>query len=106
MEIIVVARFRVVEGKELEVEVAFREAIPPTHLEDGCILYGLHRGSDDPRTLMMIERWSTREALNAHLRSEHVQKLFVALDGLVEGTAEITVLEPRSEDLGPKGRIS
>jgi len=105
MEIVVVARVRTIEGKEAEAERAFRDVIAPTHLEDGCLRYGLHRGADDRRILMMIERWSSRAALDAHLGSTHVEELFDALGGLLQGPAEITVLDPVSEDLGAKARI-
>ena len=105
MEIVVVARVRAIEGRQQEAEKAFREVIAPTHAEEGCLRYGLHQGVEDRQTFMMIERWASREALETHLHTRHVQKLFAALSTLVEGPAEIVVLEPRSEDLGPKAGI-
>lgn len=47
-EIVVVGSFTAKPGKEAEAEAAFRALIEPTHGEDGCILYALHRGTDDP----------------------------------------------------------
>lgn len=104
-EIVVVAKARVKEGSESAVEQAFREVMPPTHEEEGCLRYALHRGTDDPRTFMMIERWTSKEALDAHLATGHVQKLFASLAPLVEAPPELFLAEPLSDDLAPKGRL-
>lgn len=105
MPVVVVARARAREGKEREAEEAFRAVIPPTHQEDGCLRYALHRAIDDPRTLVMIERWSSKEALDRHLATPHVQKLFAALGDIVESAPELLVTEPLSDDFGEKGRL-
>jgi quinol monooxygenase YgiN len=102
-EIVVVARGQVKPGSESAAEKAFLEVITPTHQESGCLRYALHRGLDDPSLFMMIERWSSREALNEHLATPHVARLFEALGELLAGPAEIVVLEPKSEHLGQKG---
>lgn len=104
-EVVVVARARARAGEEEAVAAAFREVIPPTHAEEGCSRYALHRGTDDPQTFVMIERWSSRKALDAHLATAHVQTLFGKLAPLLEGAAEILVLDPLSDDLGSKGRL-
>jgi quinol monooxygenase YgiN len=68
-EVVVVGSFTARPGNELEAEEAFRALVAPTHAEDGCIIYALHRGVDDPRRLTFIERWASRQALDAHLAS-------------------------------------
>ena len=40
--------------------------------EDGCIAYDLHAGIADPRRLVFVEKWETREALTAHSQSAHL----------------------------------
>lgn len=104
-EVVVVARARAIAGKEEAVEAAFHEVIKPTHEEEGCHRYALHRGVDDRRTFVMIERWTSRDALNAHLQTPHVQTLFANLAGALERPAEILVLEPLSDTSGEKGRL-
>ncbi len=52
---------------------AFEALVAPTHDEDGCILYALHRGVEDPRRLAFVERRESIEQLRAHLASDHVQ---------------------------------
>ena len=66
-EVVVVGSFKINPGKEEEALDAFKALVAPTHGEDGCILYALHRGVEDPARLTFIERWESRELLDAHL---------------------------------------
>ncbi len=61
-EVVVVGSFTAREGKEAEALEAFEALVEPTHGEDGCILYALHRGNDDPRRLAFVERWESKDA--------------------------------------------
>lgn len=92
-EVVVVGAFRTQPGKEQEGLEAFRALLDPTHREDGCILYALHQGSDDPRRLAFIERWESREKLDAHLETEHVQKVLERAEELFGDSADITVYD-------------
>jgi quinol monooxygenase YgiN len=65
-EVVVVGSFKSQPGKEGEAVEAVRALVERTHGEQGCILYGLHRGVDDPSRLAFIERWASREELDAH----------------------------------------
>ena len=92
-EIVVVGSFTARPGKEAEGLQAFEELVEPTHAEDGCILYALHRGSDDPAKLAFIERWESREALEAHLASPHIQAVLERVEELFGDSGDITVFE-------------
>jgi quinol monooxygenase YgiN len=92
-EVVVVGSFTAREGKEAEAEDAFRALLEPTHAEDGCILYALHRGAEDPRRLTFIERWASREALEAHLGTPHIQGALERAEELFGDSGEITVYE-------------
>jgi quinol monooxygenase YgiN len=74
-EVVVVGSFKAQPGKEAEATEAFKALVDPTHREAGCILYALHQGVDDPSRLAFVERWESRELLDAHLESEHVAKV-------------------------------
>jgi quinol monooxygenase YgiN len=50
-EVVVVGSFKSQPGKEGEAVEAVRALVEPTHGEQGCILYALHRGVDDPSGL-------------------------------------------------------
>ena len=63
-EVVVVGSFKAQPGKEAEAVEAFKALVDPTHHEEGCILYALHQGTDDPRRLAFVERWASRELLD------------------------------------------
>lgn len=71
-EIVVVVHFRAVpEGAEAA-EAAFAEVVPATHAEEGCLLFAVHREMGDPEAFVLVERWGSREALDAHLQTAHL----------------------------------
>jgi len=104
-EVIVVAKSRAIPGKEAELEAALRACVTPTHKEAGCLTYALHRGADDPTAFALIERWTSREALDAHLRLPHVAALFTALPMLVAEPPEILVLNALGAGDPEKSRL-
>ena len=104
-EVVVVARGEVKPGEEEAVERAFMDVIAPTHAEAGCLRYAFHRGVENPRMLMMIERWTSQEALQEHLATAHVAKLFEVILPRFVAPPELAVMEPLSDDTGPKGKL-
>jgi quinol monooxygenase YgiN len=92
-EIVVVGSFTAEPGKEDEALAAFEALVEPTHAEPGCILYALHQGGDDPRRLAFVERWASREELDAHLASPHVAAVLERVEELFGDSADIVVYE-------------
>lgn len=92
-EVVVVAIFRAKEGCEEELEGAIREAMGPTHAEPGCIRFALHRDRREAGVLVLVERWSSPEALTEHIRKDHVQALQGRGD-LMAGKPALHVLDP------------
>lgn len=83
--VVVVATFRVHPGRGEEAVAAFSPTIEATHGEEGCIAYALHRDVNDPDVLILVERWTDREALDSHLQQPYVAQLgAVAEEFLVE----------------------
>ena len=105
-EVVVVGSFTALPGKEEEGREAFEALLEPTHGEDGCILYSLHVGSDDRSRLAFIERWASREALDAHLQTDHIQQLLARADELFGDSADIVVYEPVPGGQESKGSIA
>lgn len=62
-----------------------------THGEDGCVLYSLQRGLENPDQFTTVEKWTSTEALAAHLQSPHVQS---ALGAAGELLAEAPLIIP------------
>jgi quinol monooxygenase YgiN len=50
-----------------------RECIAATQKEQGCISYESHTSIHDPNTFVVVERWASREDLNAHGKSAHMK---------------------------------
>jgi quinol monooxygenase YgiN len=91
-EVVVVGSFVAREGKEDEARAAFEALVAPTHAEDGCILYALHQGNEDKRKLAFLERWASREAIDAHMESDHLKEVLAKADELFE-SGDITIYD-------------
>jgi len=104
-EVVVVAMFNAADGKAAEAEALVRTIIPPTHAEDGCVTFALHRDLGDPGRLTLIERWTSREALDRHLTADHLQAFRAAAPAVMGGPAEILVMEALPEGDAGKGRL-
>jgi len=105
-EVVVVGSFKARPGKEAEAVEAFEALVEPTHREAGCILYALHQGVNDPRRLAFIERWASREQLDAHLQSAHVQKALERVEVIFGDSADIVVYEPLPGGETKKGSLA
>ncbi len=105
-EVVVVGSFIAKEGREAEAQEAFEALVSPTHAESGCILYALHRGVDDQRRLAFVERWASREELDAHLASPHVADVLTRVEDLFGDNADIVVYEPLPGGETKKGALA
>ncbi|MCC6831858.1 MAG: antibiotic biosynthesis monooxygenase [Thermoleophilia bacterium] len=93
-DVFLTARITAKPGHEAEVEAAFRALLEPTHAEDGCLRYALHRVAGSPGQLLFVEHWASREALDAHLSTDHLVNVGRVTEGLLTGPVELTFLEP------------
>lgn len=101
----VIARSQAKIGRDLDLEKALRRVVLPTHRELGCLRYAIHRGVDNPLQFVVVERWDSKASLDAHLKSDHVQKLFRDVKDLVEGQPEIIRYELLKEGDDHKGSL-
>jgi quinol monooxygenase YgiN len=103
MAVVVVATIRPLPDRRAEVIAALEAVIARVHAEDdGCLLYALHEGKD---RLVMVEKWSSGEALAAHGRGPAIAELGKRLDGLVEGTFDVQVLQPHPAGTPEQGIV-
>lgn len=72
MSVVVVAVLTPKPDRRDEVRAALIEAVEATHRERGCELYSLNENDE---VFVFVERWSGREALDAHLGGPVLQKL-------------------------------
>ena len=105
-EVVVVGSFKAEPGKEAEALEAFKALVEPTHGEAGCILYALHQGTDDPSRMSFVERWESRELLDAHLQSPHVAALLERAEELFGDSGDIVVYEALPVGEAKKGSLA
>jgi quinol monooxygenase YgiN len=103
MPVIVVATITPKPGYRDEVLAALKDAVAQVHSEDGCELYALHQ--DDDR-FVMIERWTSPEALRTHgAESPGLRRLNQALNGKLQGPLDVVRLQPVPAGDDAKGRL-
>jgi quinol monooxygenase YgiN len=105
-EIVVVGSLKARPGREDEARAALEALVAPTHAEDGCILYALHQGTDDPTRLAFVERWTSREHLDAHLASPHLVELGARVDELFTEPPDIVAYAPVPGGEARKGALA
>ena len=80
-----------------EFEIAAKELVAQTQAKDpGCLAYDLFRDVADPLHLTVIEEWRSQAALDAHMASEHFQRLIPAFGECAQADKPgvIAVYEP------------
>lgn len=50
-----------------------RDCIAATRQETGCLAYDSHESITEPNLFVVVERWDSRDALNAHGRAAHMK---------------------------------
>ena len=90
--ITVVATIFAAEGKEDLIRDVLQRLIPPTREEEGCIEYDLYENADVQGEFTFFEKWTSREALDEHLKTEHFFLAGEEQEGHIAKPTEIKVL--------------
>lgn len=90
-KVIVTAVFTPVEDGHDQLIAALRESIPGVHEEKGCELYAIHDADDG--TIVMIEKWTTRDDLEAHRLGAPVKRLQELTGPYLSGPAVVTLMD-------------
>lgn len=70
-----------------------RTLIGATVREEGCELYDLMSSITEPNGFVFVERWASREALEAHFQSAHIAEWRRISAPFIE-KAEVEVIHP------------
>lgn len=98
----VIAALSSAPGKRDELIAAFEKLAPEVHAEEGCIEYGTAVdvetpiGAQEPLrgdVLMVVEKWESIAALEAHLAAPHMEKFRSDTADIVTGLS-LQVLKP------------
>ncbi|MCW6507704.1 putative quinol monooxygenase [Lichenifustis flavocetrariae] len=74
-----------------------REVIAATRQEAGCQHYDLSGSITDPLTFVFVERWDSREALDAHFQTKHLQHWRTLCEKYLTGRA-LEIIRPEHVD--------
>lgn len=98
----VVATLTVSPGKREQFLEAFARLTPQVLAEDGCLGYGptvdeptgiaAQRPAGDD-AVVVIEKWESTAALEAHLAAPHMEAFFKETDGMLQNVS-LMVLKP------------
>ena len=69
--IVLIATLTIQPGSAAAVIAAATPCISGTRAEPGCLSYDLHHSVTDPDTMVFVERWAARDAIDAHMRMPH-----------------------------------
>lgn len=70
-----------------------KEIIAETRKEDGCIAYELVRGLQDKEQFAFVEKWTTMDALNAHMKTAHFTTIVPKMGELTTGEMSVAINE-------------
>lgn len=88
-----IARLPVKEEKMDEAIAAIKELMKEVAKEKGTLLYTLNRDSKNPNTLVFMERYEDKDALNAHSATPHFKVFFAKSGAWLSGKPEIALME-------------
>ena len=103
--VVVLATFKVQDGKVDEAIAALTPVIEQTHDEAGCLSYALHRDVNDPQTLVLIERWTSQVALESHFQQPYIATLGAVASELLAEPPSLHFCTPVPVGDEIKGRL-
>lgn len=93
MSVTVVAVLEAKPGCGKDVIAAFGEVSPSVHEEDGCELYAAHLEQAGD-TVVMVERWASVAALQAHDTGPALERLRGLIGDLLAAPVDVWLLDP------------
>lgn len=89
-----VATIKTTEDKCELVKAELIKLIAPTRAEDGCEDYVLHTDNLNPNTFVFYENWSSYEAWQKHMATQHMADFKTATGSYATlSVAELTEVE-------------
>ncbi len=91
--IIVIAEAHATAEAADELAVLLARTATASRGDAGCLDYRFTRDTEDETAFYSIERWESKNDLDAHMAAAHTQELLGALEGKVTAAPVITVHE-------------
>ena len=74
-ELQAIARYTITAGNEDEVHALLPRLAEASRGEAGCLAFEAYRNLDDPRDVVLLERYESAESFAAHRETPHFQDL-------------------------------
>lgn len=88
--VILTATMRAKPGREEELGRRLHALIAPTRAEAGCVIYDLHRSTEDQAVWMFYEVWRTKDDLERHGQSPHLTAFKATADEVLAEPMTLT----------------
>jgi len=72
---------------------AFNAVKPKVLKEDGCLEYCMNIDAGEEGGLFIFERWESRDALNAHIKTPHMLEYFEKTKDWAIGEPQLDIYE-------------
>jgi quinol monooxygenase YgiN len=89
----VIAKLPMKEEKVQEAIAAIKELMKEVAKEDGTVLYTLNRDAKNPNTLVFMERYKDKAAVDTHSGTPHFKAFFAKAAEFLAGRPEIVIME-------------
>ena len=86
----VVAKVTARPEKADELESVLAALVGPTRAEPGCVSYELGQSQTDACEFVFVEEWASGSAIDAHMKTPHVQEAFSKAQSLLAKPPEIS----------------
>jgi quinol monooxygenase YgiN len=96
----VVAKIIAKPGLEEKVKSELLGLIAPTRKEAPCINYDLHQSRENKAQFLFYENWVSRQDLDDHLKTPHLQAFLGKSEELLAAPLEVTFWDMISQKAG------
>jgi quinol monooxygenase YgiN len=96
--ILVIGRVRCEEENMDELVSLCETMQTESRREDGCLRYGFFAAVEDPLSLVAVEEWADREALDRHFQQQHLREFTRGLLSIVSQRPEVAIHEIANTD--------
>ena len=105
-EIIAIGLLKARPGMEDATRAALATLVVPTQAEEGCILYALHQGVEDPTRFAFVERWESQELHDAHVGSPQLAAALARAGELLAEPPDSAVYRALPQGEATKGSLA
>lgn len=73
----ILATYVAAEGNEEKLAEGLRDYVPMVLTEPGCVAFDVYRGADNRRLFILVEQYTDRAAVEAHMAADHFREVAV-----------------------------